>query len=123
MKEKIKIKELKNALNLSNKDEKDVFITLLDYDENTELTKEEIKEKIEKKDITELAEELVDVYTIDLLKWYEEDINRVFYIDEVLKLGSETSGFSVLAGGQFFYWQEKLEKVKEKIEKYLGKNC
>lgn len=123
MKEKIKIKELKNALNLSNDDEKEAFITLLNYDENTELTKEEIKEKIEKKDITELAEELVDVYTIDLLKWYEEDINRVFYIDEVLKLGSETSGFSVLAGGQFFYWQEKLEKVKEKIEKYLDENC
>ena len=123
MKEKIKIKELKNALNLSNDDEKDVFITLLDYGENTELTKEEIKKEIEEKDITELAEELVDVYTIDLLKWYEEDINRVFYIDEVLKLGSETSGFSVLAGGQFFYWQEKLEKVKEKIEKYLDENC
>jgi len=123
MKEKIKIKELKNALNLSNDDEKDVFITLLDYGENTELTKEEIKKEIEEKDITELAEELVDVYTVDLLEWYNKDINRICYMSEAIKLEGETSGFDILAGGQFFYWQEKLEKVKEKIEKYLDENC
>lgn len=94
-------------------DYKKALEEIINISDEEEITKEELKEELEnaRNNISELADNLTDVYTSDLLKWYLEDEGRVFYMGEAIsELGAE-DGFKVLSGGQYLYWEEIIDKV------------
>lgn len=62
---------------------------------------------------SEYSDSLVEPNTSGLLKWYLEDINRVYYMEEAISELGAQDGFQVLSGGQFLYWEEVLNEVIE----------
>ena len=118
--DKITIKELKENINFYG-DEEEVFGYILNFQENIEFEISELKKEIENagNNDLEIADSLTDPYTVDLLNWYAEDVNRVYYMKEAIgELGAD-DGFKVLSGGQYLYFREVIYMVIEKIEKYL----
>jgi hypothetical protein len=116
----IKIGDLKaNIINIYE-DEEDIFDSILNYQADTIFSLDELIEEVENTDEHEIADGLVNPYTAELLKWYQEDLDRLYYIGEAKgELGADDI-FSMLSGGQYLYYKEKINEVKEKILKYLN---
>jgi phosphoglucomutase len=88
---------------------------VLDAVDEEDMTLEEIEKELTdvEGNVHDYADGSVHPYTADLLRWYLEDINRVYYMEDAIKeLGAE-DGFQVLTGGQYLYWEEVLNEVIE----------
>ena len=105
------------------KDYKYAVEQVLNIAGNEDLNIAEIKEEVKDAEdrISEDADSLTDLYTSELLKWYLEDVDRVFYMDEAIKELGANDGFKVLSGGQFIYWQEILSEVIEACKRVIDK--
>lgn len=79
---------------------------VLNISDEEEMPLEEIENELT--NVQEIASEysdsLVEPNTSGLLKWYLEDIYRVYYIEEAISELGAQDGFQVLSGGQFLYW-------------------
>jgi hypothetical protein len=88
---------------------------VLNISDEEEMPLEEIENELT--NVQEIASEysdsLVEPNTSGLLKWYLEDIYRVYYIEEAISELGAQDGFQVLSGGQFLYWEEVLNEVIE----------
>ena len=73
---------------------------------------------------------LVDIYTTDLTKWLNDNINNVYYLEDAIKNGAE-DGFNALQVAQYQAidevaghvitfllneWQEEEEEEAEEVE-------
>lgn len=88
---------------------------VLNISDEEEMPLEEIENELT--NVQEIASEysdsLVEPNTSGLLKWYLEDINRVYYMEEAISELGAQDVFQVLSGGQFLYWEEVLSEVIE----------
>lgn len=88
---------------------------VLNISDEEEMPLEEIENELTNvQEITsEYSDSLVEPNTSGLLKWYLEDISRVYYIEEAISELGAQDWFQVLSGGQFLYWEEVLNEVIE----------
>lgn len=88
---------------------------VLNISDEEEMPLEEIENELTnvQEIVSEYSDSLVEPNTSGLLKWYLEDINRVYYIEEAISELGAQDGFQVLSGGQFLYWEEVLNEVIE----------
>lgn len=103
---------------------------LLDYQKKKDIKEayEELENELENYDnleqfedcINDFIDRRIEPYTKNLLDWYSEDIDRVYYMQEFLDdFGENKDIFKILSGGQYMYWnevyQEAFERIKEEI--------
>ena len=94
---------------------------ILNYDDKVILV-DDIKTDIldDKIEMSELADGMVDPYTIELLKWYQADLKRCSYADDFMaEMGSGEDFIKILSGGQYMYYSELLNCVIELIKEVL----
>ena len=77
---------------------------ILNYADDTKVDIKEIKSDLGEIELSELADSMVDPYTIELLKWYSEDLGRCCYADEFLTCGQVDNFIKILSGGQYIYY-------------------
>ncbi|MCD6436223.1 MAG: hypothetical protein J7L15_07525 [Clostridiales bacterium] len=67
---------------------------------------------LDREDITQEIDSIVDVYTGRLTEWLNESINHEYYLTEAIKEGA-TEGFKALMLAQFKAYEEAFYKVIE----------
>jgi len=69
----------------------------------------------EESEIRQIAESLTDVYTADLLQWYQYDHSRLTYVDEAMEELGDAPIFDLLMAGQQIFHQNCLENLINKL--------
>lgn len=95
----------------------EAFDEILNIADGQEIKMKEIREALEI-ETHELADGLTSPYTANALEFYQEDLHRLYYMDEAIGMGAKT-GIDVLMWGVVEYWTEKIEEVKELITEWL----
>lgn len=69
----------------------------------------------EESEIRQIAESLTDVYTADLLQWYQYDHSRLAYVDEAMEELGDAPIFDLLMAGQQIFHQNCLANLINKL--------
>ena len=114
---KIVTADLEDELSLPWKEEV-IFDSVIGEISEKVLEVKDLIEKIEDIYEPELADSMVDVDNARLLKWYMDDLRRLYYADEAIENGADEMG-KILVAGQAEYYRENIVIVKDKILNYL----
>lgn len=100
-------------VNITDEVKEEVFEHIqFNFEENEDVDVQTISNSIEEGHF-EMAGSLVDPYTASLLKWYSEDLDRIYYMNELIEDAADI--FDLLMAGQLQYYLEQFQALTNYI--------